>query len=80
MSYYPEPELWLYDDTRLILEMKSLRFRPTMRGYSLVTDKHGEIKTDDVCDALAGAAAMASESIRPSLPLPVVVRTGWGLR
>jgi intein/homing endonuclease len=49
MGYYPQPELWLYDDPRLILEMKALKYRPTMRGISLVKDKHGEVKTDDLC-------------------------------
>ncbi len=78
MSYQPQPELWLYDDARLILEMKSLKYRPTMRGISLVVDKHGEIKTDDVIDCLAGATAMASENVvMASLPAPVVVNTGW---
>jgi len=76
MTYQPFPELWLYDDSRLILEMKALKFRPTMRGVSLVTDKHGEIKTDDIVDCLAGAAAMASENIRQGLPAPVTVYTG----
>lgn len=77
MAYYPQPELWLYDDARLILEMKNLKFRPTMRGISLVVDKHGDIKTDDVVDCLAGASASASEGLRMALPLPVIVRTGW---
>jgi hypothetical protein len=49
MNYYPQPELWLYDDPRLILEMKALKFRPTQRGMSLIKDKHGETKTDDLC-------------------------------
>jgi intein/homing endonuclease len=74
MAYYPQPELLLYDDTRLILEMKALKYRPTMRGISLVVDKHGDVKTDDLIDALAGATAMASENIRPGLPAPVTVR------
>jgi len=77
MGFQPNPELWLYDDGRLISEMKYLRYRPTMRGISLTTDKHGDIKTDDIVDCLAGAAAMASENIQMALPLPVVVNTGW---
>jgi hypothetical protein len=77
MSYTPHPELWLYDDPRLILEMKSLKMRPTQRGVSLVTDKHGETKTDDFVDCLAGAAAMAAETVRPSLPAPVTVQMGF---
>lgn len=77
MGYYPQPELWLYDDPRLILEMKALKYRPTMRGISLVKDKHGEVKTDDLIDALCGAVAMASEGLRMALPLPVTVRTGY---
>ena len=77
MTYQPHPELWLYDDQRLLLEMKALKFRPTARGLSLVTDKHGETKTDDLVDALAGAVAMASEKVRAALPLTVSVNTGW---
>ena len=49
MAYQPEPEVWLYDDPKLILEMRSLRYRPTIKGISFIADKHGEIKTDDVC-------------------------------
>ena len=76
MCYQPQPELWLYDDSRLILEMKNLKYRPTMRGISLVTDKHGEVKTDDLIDCLAGATAMASENvIRASLPATTVAYT-----
>jgi hypothetical protein len=77
MMGYPQPELWLYDDPRLILEMKALKYRPTMRGISLIKDKHGEVKTDDLIDCLAGAAAMASENLRAALPLTTSVRTGW---
>lgn len=74
MSYHPHSELWLYDEPRLTMEMKSLKYRPTMRGISLVVDKHGDIKTDDVVDCLAGATAMASENVvQASLPLPVTV-------
>ena len=73
MSYQPTPELWLYDDSRLILEMKALRVRPTQRGQSITTDKHGETKTDDLVDCLAGAASMATDAIRAPLPEPMVV-------
>jgi len=77
MAYQPDPEILLYDDSRLILEMKALKFRRTMRGISLVVDKHGEVKTDDIVDCLAGAACTASEGVRAALPAPTVVRTGW---
>jgi len=77
MAYLPDPEILLYDDPRLILELKCLKYRPTIRGVSLIVDKYGEVNTDDAIDCLAGACAMASENIRPSLPAPVVVRTGW---
>jgi len=77
MSYHPQPELEIYDDTRLILEMKALKFRPTARGISLVVDKHGDVKTDDIVDCLAGATAAACDSVHASLPNPVVVNTGW---
>ena len=71
MSHPTRPELLLYDDNRLISEMKALRKKATMRGMSLTTDKHGDVKTDDLVDCLAGAVAVASENVRPSLPLPV---------
>ena len=77
MSYQPKAEIELYDDTRLLLEMKALKYRPTARGISLVVDKHGEVNTDDIIDCLAGASAMAAESLRMSLPAPVVVNMGW---
>jgi len=77
MAYQPDPELLLYDDSRLILEMKALKFRRTMRGIGLVVDKHGEVKTDDIVDCLAGACCTASEGLRAPLPQPAVVRTGW---
>ena len=81
MSYQPQAELFLYEDPKLIMEMKALKYRPTMRGISLVVDKHGEVKTDDVIDALAGATAMASENIvQTALPLPTTVNMerAWG--
>lgn len=77
MSYQPYPELELYDDPRIILEMKALKYRPTIRGISLVIDKHGDVPTDDVVDCLAGATAMAAESVHMALPAPVVVRMGY---
>ena len=77
MNYYPQPELWLYDDPRLTLEMKALKFRPTQRGLSLIKDKHGETKTDDLCDCLAGAVASAAETLRAALPPPVTVNMGF---
>jgi len=77
MGYAEDSELWLFDEPQLIGEMKALKFRPTMRGISLVVDKHGDVHTDDLVDCLAGAAAMASENIMAPLPEPVLVRTGW---
>jgi hypothetical protein len=80
MMTYPEPdgsELLLYNDPRLILEMKSLKYRPVMRGVSFMPDKSSDVPTDDVVDCLAGAVAMASENITPRLPAPVCVYTGW---
>jgi len=78
MLYEPVPELLLYDDPRLILELKSIRYKIIQRGISIVPDKYGEIDTDDISDCLAGACAMASDNIiRTSLPEPVVVRMGF---
>ena len=57
--------------------MKALKYRPTIRGISLVVDKHGDVNTDDIVDCLAGACAMASDSVHMALPTPVVVHTGW---
>lgn len=75
MSYQPQPELWLYNDPRLILEMKAIRTRPTQRGQSLTPDKHGEVKTDDIVDCLAGAASMATDAVTSPLPEPVLAYT-----
>jgi hypothetical protein len=77
MAYYPQSELWLYDEPRLFMEMRCLKYRPTQRGISLVVDKQGEVQTDDVVDCLAGACAMAGEGLRASLPEPVVVYAGF---
>lgn len=76
MSYSPEPELLLYDDSQLILEMKNLKKRIIKRGISIMPDKGAEVKTDDVVDCLAGAASMASGNVQMPLPTPVVVWTG----
>jgi len=76
MAYQPHPEIEIYDDARLILEIKALKFRPTARGISLVVDKHGEVNTDDIVDCLAGASAMASDAIHMALPAPVTVNMG----
>lgn len=73
MTYQPQPELWLYNDARLILEMKSIKVRPTMRGQSVMPDKHGEVKTDDLVDCLAGATSMATDAVQAPLPEPMVV-------
>jgi len=77
MVYQPEPELWLYDDPRLIGELRSLKYRPTSRGVTFMVDKHGDIKTDDLVDCLAGATAMASENVRAPAPLTITVSTPW---
>ena len=76
MSYHPHPELWLYDDHRLILEMKCLRYRPTKRGYTLVKEKGGEVETDDIIDCLAGATSAATNVANIPLPRPVTVNMG----
>jgi hypothetical protein len=77
MSYSPMPELLLYADPDLILEMKSLKKRIIKRGVSIMADKHGEIKTDDLVDCLAGATSMASGNVRMPLPAPVTVNMGY---
>lgn len=74
MAFQPTPELLLYDNPLLIMEMRALKFRPTQRGISFVKDKNGDVKTDDVCDALAGAVAFANEANRVPLAPPVVVQ------
>jgi hypothetical protein len=77
MAYQPEPEILLYEDARLVAELKNLKFRPTLRGVTFLTDKHAEVNTDDLVDCLSGASAMASENVRMALPASVLVRTGW---
>jgi hypothetical protein len=80
MSYEPTPELWLYNNggesNLLIGEMQNLKFKESKRGYTLMTDKHADVKTDDLLDALAGACSSACEGLRMALPEPVTVRMG----
>lgn len=76
MTYSQAPELLLYDDHRLILEMKCLRYRPTKRGYTLVKDRGGEVQTDDIIDCLAGASSAATNVANVPLPRPVTVNLG----
>jgi hypothetical protein len=76
MAYQPHPELLLYDDHKLILEMKCLKFRATKRGYALVKDKSGDVSTDDLIDCLAGAASEAMNLVSAPLPRPVAVNLG----
>ena len=81
MSFQPNPEILLYSDGGysdiLIAELKNLKIKQTKRGYSIMTDKNAEVKTDDLSDCLAGATAMASESLRAGLPDAVLIRTSW---
>jgi hypothetical protein len=76
MGHQPSPELWLYDDHRLILEMKCLKYRPTQRGYTLVKDKSADATTDDIIDCLAGAVSSANNIVSAPLPAPVTVNLG----
>jgi hypothetical protein len=75
MAHQPKTELLLYDDTKLILEMKSLKFRPTKRGYTLVKDKAEGIN-DDIIDCLAGASSEALHIASAPLPTGGVVNLG----
>jgi hypothetical protein len=81
MCCQPEPELYFYDDggesSLLISELKNLKFRKIARGISFVIDKHADVKTDDLADAVSGAVCSANEGLRMALPLPVCVQTGW---
>ena len=81
MVYEPEPELFLYDDggesSLLIAELKSLRYKRIQRGISIQPDKHGDVNTDDLADCVAGACSWATDGVMPSLPAPLVVRTGF---
>jgi len=77
MAYHPKPELYLYDDHRLVLEMKCLRYRPTKRGYTLVKEKGGEVETDDIIDCLAGATSTATNVANIPLPRPITVNMGF---
>jgi hypothetical protein len=77
----PQPEIYLYDNggasALLISELRALKFKKTMRGYTIIPDKNGDVKTDDLGDCLAGAVSSANDGIRMSLPSSVTVRTGW---
>ena len=80
MSYQPTPELWLYDDYRLTLEMKSLRYRPTKRGFTLIKDKRGESTTDDIVDCLAGAVSSSASLMLTPLPRGITTNLGRAFR
>lgn len=81
MTYEPNPELFLYEDgadaSMLVEELKNLRYKRIQRGISIIPDKDADVNTDDLSDCLAGACANATNGIQPSLPTPVVVRTGY---
>ena len=81
MSYQPEPELYLYDDgaesSLLLAELVNLKLKQTQRGYTLMTDRNADVRTDDLADCLAGACSSANEGLTMGLPEPVLVRTGW---
>ncbi len=80
MVYEPMPELCLYSDggdaDLLIAELKGLRKKRTQRGFGIIPDKHGDVNTDDLADALAGACAMACDGLQMGLPAPVTVLSG----
>lgn len=79
MTYEPNSELILYDDggwsSLLIQELKHLKFKKTTRGFSLIPDKHSDVPTDDLADALAGACSSANDGVKMSLPQPITVRS-----
>lgn len=81
MLYQPEPELILYDigneSSLLLAELKELKFKKTMRGYTIIPDKNADVTTDDLADCLAGACSAANEGIQMALPPCSTVRTGW---
>lgn len=81
MCFQPQPELALYNNdpnsALLFMELMNIRTKQTQRGQTIVPDKSGEIKTDDVADCLAGAVAAAGEGLRAGLPEPVTVQMRW---
>jgi len=81
MCYQPTPEIALYNNdvgsALLISELKGIRTKQTQRGQTIVPDKNGDVKTDDVSDALCAACAAANEGLRAGLPEPVTVMMRW---
>ena len=74
----PEIGLWLYEEPLLLAELKSLKYRPTPRGYcSIGADPRSDTPTDDMCDCLAGAAFMAAGNYYRRLPQGILVNTGY---
>ena len=70
-------ELDIYGDSDIVGELMSVRYRPTARGLSIFADPKGDIKTDDLVDALAGAAWMAiGRSLKNALPHGGVIYLG----
>jgi hypothetical protein len=81
MSYEPDPEIYLHEDGEaailLVQELRAIKYSETQRGYKIIKDRLGDVKTDDLADSLAGAVASASEGLRMALPEPTVVRMGY---
>jgi len=70
-------ELYLYPNDQLYGEMLNLKFRPTMRGVSVMPDKRSDFPNDDLIDCLAGAVWMASgRVVRNRLPMSVLAHIG----
>jgi hypothetical protein len=72
-----EGDLVLYPHEQLIGELKCLRYRVVNRGFKRFYDPKSEFRSDDIADALAGAAYQCLHgSVTGRLPRSVVVWTG----
>jgi hypothetical protein len=76
MASDPQPEIFFYYDSRLLLELKHLKCRETKRGLSFSPDKNAPVSTDDIVDCVAGVCAEGTDAIRQPLPTPAVAQTG----
>ena len=55
------------------MELKNLRKVYTATGFSIQANEEGEVTTDDLADALAGAIGSSMDNVYTGYPRPVTV-------
>ena len=75
-NYVISNTLRIPGDETLIGELKSLKCKIVSNGFKVYPDSDADIKTDDYCDCLAGAAHQTFESNQNELPKGRIVDLG----